>query len=397
MNRASSFFPLIFAAVILLSGCGTVRFISKINLTGELVRLQENSNLDRLSRGQLVIDLNDHTWFFLRQYLGGARDQLRAIVERSYYFVPMMKQVFKEEGLPEELVYLPVIESGYLTSATSSKHASGPWQFMAYTGMIYGLNSNWWIDERRDPEKSTRAAAKHLKILYSIFGDWKLALAAYNAGDGSVRHAIQVAGSRDFWQISEWKNAKDRRKRALAKETIYYIPKFLAAVAAISHLKELGLENGIKYGEALLYDKVTVPDSTDLDVIAKCCGSDFGTIKSYNPELSQWATPPEMTNYRIKVPLRTADLFYQNFNSIPLSERITYRRYRIASGDTISGIAKKYNVPQTEIISFNKITDPALIRLNDYIIIPLRGERSVTNSSTSRLFDPGKPEIATPR
>jgi membrane-bound lytic murein transglycosylase D len=384
------------AAAVLLSDCGTARFLSRINLTADIVRIQTEVSAERARKGLLAVDFNSRTWFFLRQYLGGARGQLRQILERSYYFVPMMKQVFKEEGLPEDLVYLPVIESGYLTSATSSKHASGPWQFMAGTGRLYGLADNWWIDERRDPEKSTRAAARHLKILYSLFGDWNLALAAYNAGDGSVRNAIRKTGVRDFWQISEWTDKKDRKKKAFPRETLYYVPKFLAAVATITHLRELGLDRDFNYGEALRYDKASIPDSTDLEVIARCCGTDYGTIKACNPELKQWATPPEMTNYQVKIPPGTAELFRRNFDSIPASNRITYRRYQVGAGDTISGIARKYSVPQSEIISFNRITDPALIRASDYIIVPIRGERGASNAAPTS-FLPGSPEIASPR
>ncbi len=349
---------------MLLSGCGTT-LLKSINMSQELSLLQNRAKQAH-TMSSFPIELNEKTFRFMRMYLTGSRGYLKSVVEKSFYFVPMMQRVFKEEGLPEELIYLPVIESGFVLSAISPKKASGPWQFMAYTGKIFGLQSDWWHDERMDPEKSTRAAARFLKDLYRSYGDWLLALAAYNCGPGRVSKAIRKTGSRNFWDLC------DPQAKILPKETQNYVPKYLASIAVIKHMEMFGFGN-ISKCDPLQYDTVTVPDSTDLELIAKCSRTNYAAIKFLNPELKQWATPAERTNFKVKIPYNRAALFQENFNSIPADQRVTYRRYQIQANDTISGIAAKYKVPQDVIMSFNKISNPSLIRINDHVIIPIRG------------------------
>jgi membrane-bound lytic murein transglycosylase D len=349
-------------------------------MAGDFARIQRESNEARTRRNELPILFNADTHRFLRQY-GFRRAEMARVIERSWYFVPMMRQVFREEGLPEDLVYLPVIESGYLTSALSPKRAAGPWQFMAATGKLYGLDNDWWYDERRDPEKSTRAAARHLKILYQIFHDWNLALAAYNAGDGRIRRAIREGGgSRDYWDLSA---RSDGKHPLIPAETRNYVPKYFAALTVIRFPRLFGITN-LSYIEPLAYEKVCVPDATDLEVIARCCGTNLDTIRFYNPELRQWATPPEATNYEVKVPPGTASIFRERFSLIPCEERVTYRRHLVRPGDSLWGISRTYGVPSAEIESFNKLGRQSVIRAGSHLIIPIRGIRepaleSVTN------------------
>jgi membrane-bound lytic murein transglycosylase D len=364
-----------FAALVFLSGCAS--FFHNINPGNEILRIQEQANADQARQGRFPVTLNPRTWSFLDWYTRAGRGELKTIIERCWYWVPMMKMVFKDENLPEELIYLPVIESEFITSAVSSKRASGPWQFMSGTGHLYGLRSDWWFDERRDPEKSTRAAALHLKLLYSIFKDWQLALAAYNAGDGRISRAIRECKTRDFWLMC-------RKKKAIPKETQYYVPKFAAAATVIEHMKEFGLTN-ITTCDPLVYDSVRLPDSTDLRVVATCALTDEKVLHLLNPELKQWATPP-VTNYVIKIPYGRGPLFESNFSRIPAEDRITYRRYRIQPGDSVSGIAHQYGVPQDIVVSFNRLTDPGAIVVDNFLIIPLRGVKT-TNSrgGTNRI------------
>lgn len=335
-------------------------------------RLQREGNERRSRAGQFPVAFNAETHRFLRQYAARRREVAR-LIERSWYFVPMMRQVFREEGLPEELVYLPVIESGYVAAALSPKKASGPWQFMAETGRLYGLANDWWVDERRDPEKSTRAAARHLRRLFLIFKDWNLALAAYNAGDGRLRRAIRESGGvTDFWTLCD---LKDRKGDGLIpSETRAYVPKFMAALTVISHPQMIGLTN-LAMGEPLVYDKVVLPDATDLEVIAACAGTDTATLRLYNPELKQWATPPR-TNYAIKLPAGRAVVFLENYGRIPPEERVTYRRHEVRPGDTLWSIAHLYGVPREEIRSFNRLSDDSRIRAGSHLIIPIRGVRT---------------------
>lgn len=365
--------PLVLIA-FLISGCGTT-LLKSVNMSQELASLKDRS-IKKHSQDHLPIELNAHTFRFMRIYLTSNKNYLKTVVERSYYFVPMMQRVFKEEGLPEELIYLPVIESGFVLSAISPKKATGPWQFMSYTGKIFGLQNDWWHDERMDPEKSTRAAARFLKDLYRSYGDWYLALAAYNCGPGRVSRAIRKTGTRDFWKLC------DPQGKILPKETQNYVPKYLASIAVIMNMDSFGF-GAVNKCDPLLYDTITVPDSTDLQIIAKCSGTNMESIRFLNPELKQWATPPERTNFQVKIPANRKTRFMTNFANIPPGERVTYRRYQIQPNDTISGIAAKYKVPQEVIMSFNKISNPGLIRVNDHVIIPIRGTPG-TNSQVGQ-------------
>lgn len=376
VNIMNRIYPFLFLSVLFFSSCMTP-LLRSVNMSRELVRL------DTLLRpppdeNEFRVDLSRQTFQYIKRYLTGGRTDLIRIMERAYYFIPMMQKVFEEEGLPHDLVYLPVIESGFISSAYSHARASGPWQFMAYTGRLYGLNSNWWYDERRDPEKSTRAAARHLKDLYQKFHDWDLALAAYNAGGGRITRAIRLYETRDFWELT------GPGREYIKKETRYYVPKFMAVAAILKKYEEFGFSRKT-LGETLSYDIVSVPDSTDLEVIAQCCGSEYEAVKKLNPELKQWATPPEMTNYHVKIPKGAAPLFWEQFNRIPSEERITYRRYLVRPGDTVSAIAVQYDVPQKEILTFNGLDDPTLLRADKYIIIPIRGKKETPINSESEL------------
>jgi len=353
-------------SIIFLTACASEKFISTLTMSDTLLNIKQRANQERTARGELAIELNNETYNFIKQYVT-KKNETGKIIERSWYFVPMMKKVFKEEGLPEDLVYLPVIESSYITSALSPKKASGPWQFMAATGRLYGLENDWWHDERKDPEKSTRAAAKHLKVLFNIFKDWNLALASYNAGDGRIRRALNKFKCKDYSSLKDIPGA-------IPSETYNYLPKFMAALVVIKYPSFFGITN-LNLPEPLVYEKITVPDATDISVIAKCIDKDENTIYFYNPELKQWATPPEKTNYELKVPVGTKDIFYERFNLIPPEERVTYRRHKIKAGETLWSISKYYNVPRTEIQSFNKINEKSIIREGSYLIIPIRGER----------------------
>lgn len=367
MFRKVLIFFFLLASVFLMQCSST--YLQSVNLTTSLQSIHSTAQIKNKESGKLAIDLNPHVYKFIFQYLR-LKKSLARIIKRSYYYVPMMEKVFKEEGLPIDLVYLPVIESGYVTSAYSHKRASGPWQFMAYTGRIYGLHSNWWLDDRQDPELSTRAAAKHLKTLYRQFKNWDLALAAYNAGGGKISRAIKRYKTHNFWDMVS------PHRIYLKKETKYYVPKFLAAMAIIRHKEKFGITN-LNLPTPLLYDSVPVPDSTDLHVIAKCCHSDFKILKELNPSLKQWATPPGETNFKVKIPQNTSTLFYQNFNAIPASNRIVYRRYKISEGDTISGIAYKFSIPQKLLMSFNHLSTSSTIQINHYLILPLNGNESI--------------------
>jgi membrane-bound lytic murein transglycosylase D len=265
-----------------------------------------------------------------------------------------MKDIMKEKGLPQDLAYLPLVESGFNPDAYSYAHAVGPWQFISYTGKMYGFLQNHWYDERRDFVKSTHAAANHLKDLYERFGDWLLALAAYNAGAGTVEKAIKKQNTTNFWKLK------------LNKQTSNYVPLYMAATVIAKDPKRYGFD--IEYEEPLKWDVVTVDKAVDLKAVADALDVGVDSIKELNPHLRRGVTPPNHKNYTLRVPQGTGALFAQQYDTIP-EERL-YSFHEIKSGETVSSIAKKYGVSPFSIIEANNLSKKYRIYAGDYLKIP---------------------------
>lgn len=297
-------------------------------------------------------------------YTGNARRTFARWLQRAGRYIPMIQQVFADEGVPLDLAYLAMIESGFNVRAYSWAHASGPWQFIEGTAKLYGMHNNWWQDERCDIEKATHAAAKHLKYLNKRFdGDWYLAVAAYNAGGGKVRKAIRKSGSRDFWQLTEGK--------VLREETKNYLPKLLAALTIVKDLDANGFAD-LEIEEPLDYETVTIPSSTDLEVVARFCDVDYATIKALNPDLKRWSTPPGVSDYRLKIPAGTADQFTLLYAELPEDQRARYHRHQIKPGDTLGKLASKYKIQIDDIIALNNIKNPRALQLGTNLVLPLQ-------------------------
>ncbi|GAB5046466.1 lytic transglycosylase domain-containing protein [Thermodesulfovibrio sp. TK110] len=265
-------------------------------------------------------------------------------LSRSTKYMEKMKEILVEKGLPEDLVYLPLIESGFNVNARSRAKAVGPWQFIESTAKRYGLVVDWWRDERKDPIKSTIAAADYLKDLYRMFGDWSLALAAYNAGEGRIYKAISRISENDYWMLLN--------TRYLPKETKNYVPKYIAAITIAKQPEKFGFEN-IKEDEALSYDEIVIPSPTDIDVIARCAEVDVKTIKELNPELKRWSTPMNVKQYIIRIPEGKKDTFLSNFEKIPAEKRFSHDIYITKKGDTVYKIAKKTGYSTTVLYEMN--------------------------------------------
>ena len=244
---------------------------------------------------------NDKVRYFIDYYSGRAKETFKVWLERSGRYLPMMREIFAEAGLPQDLAYLAMVESGFNDKAYSWAHAVGPWQFIESTGRRYGLKNDWWQDERRDPEKATRAAARFLADLYADFdGDWYLAVPSYNAGPGKLRQAIKRYNTRDFWELC--------RGKYLQTETKNYLPKLLAVLIIAKQPEKYGFTD-LEYQEPIAYDSVPLPSSTDLEVVARLSGSDYQLIKKLNPELKRWCTPPAEKNYLVRLPLGSQEDF----------------------------------------------------------------------------------------
>lgn len=265
-------------------------------------------------------------------------------LSRSTKYIEIMKDILVQRGLPEDLVYLPLIESGFNVNARSPAKAVGPWQFIESTAKRYGLIIDWWVDERKDPIKSTEAAAKYLSDLYKMFGDWSLALAAYNAGEGKVFKAVTRKGENDYWNLLG--------TRHLPRETKDYVPKFIAAITIAKQPEIFGFENLVEH-MPLDYDEIVIPSPTDIDIIAKCSETTVEVIRELNPELKRWATPLNVKEYKIRIPIDKKDKFFENFEKIPVEERFSYDIYTTKKGDTVNKIAKNLKLSTTVLYEMN--------------------------------------------
>jgi membrane-bound lytic murein transglycosylase D len=271
------------------------------------------------------------------------RDVFQLWLDRSARYIPVMKEIFREKNLPEDLVYVAMIESGFNPYAVSWARAVGPWQFMPATGKLYGLKIDWWIDERKDPIKSTHAAAEHLKDLHNLFGSWPLALASYNAGAGKVQRAVLRTRSEDFWDL--------KASRYIRKETKNYVPKYMAATIIAKNPEAYGFS--VTNVAPFQYDEVVITESTDLRLIARCAGCTYEEIKELNPEIRRWVTPPQYTSYALRIPAGRKEAFLENFAAIPPEQKIKWERHEVTRGETLAGLAQQYNTTPEAIRDIN--------------------------------------------
>lgn len=319
----------------------------------------------RLVDVDIPIELNDTvlSWvdFFTTRY----REKFLQGLVRSGRYLPMIRDIFRAEGLPLDLAYLVHVESAYRPEALSRAGARGLFQFMAATARRYGLRVDWWVDERVDPEKATRAAAAYLKDLYSMFGDWHLALAAYNAGEGKVQRSLQGTGTTSFWSLA--------RTRALARETRSYVPAILAATVISKDPARYGFEFSPE--PPLDYDTITVRGAADLRVLARCAGTDLETMRTLNPALRRLQTPPGGTT-QVRVPKDTGEATLAAFEKIPAANRVLVRYHRVRRGDTLSAIARRYGIPVAELQRLNGLRSKRLLRVGQVLKIPSGGTGS---------------------
>jgi membrane-bound lytic murein transglycosylase D len=310
----------------------------------------------------IPIVINAKVEQFIQYFQTRGRKPFSNWLARSERYIPFMRTLLKESGLPEDLVYMALIESGFNPYAYSRAKASGPWQFIYLTGKRYGLRSNWWIDERRDPEKSTLAAAKYLKDLYDIFECWYLAAAGYNAGEGKIATAMKRYRTEDFWELTKY--------RYLKRETKDYVPQMIAAALIAKDPEKYGFF-GIEYQEPLRYEKMKVPEVTDLRLIAQACEVPLDEIRELNPELSRWCTPPNFPDYEIKIPFGKKEIFSRNFENLYSGERFQFKTHLVEKGDTLSKIARLYRVDLEPILEMNRLNKKSHLSVGMNLLIPL--------------------------
>lgn len=280
-------------------------------------------------------------------------------LSRSGKYLDLMKDILRSKNLPEDIAFLPLIESGFNPVAYSVARAVGPWQFIAATAKRYGLKIDWWRDERRDPVKSTVAAADYLKDLYDMFGSWNLAMAAYNAGEGKILKALNRTKKDDFWELLSTKYIK--------KETKEYVPRFIAARMIASNPDEYGFDK-IDYHPPLEYDEVVINHPLDLDLAAEFAVTTVDVIRELNPELRRWSTPPGESSYPLRIPAGKKETFLKNLSETPQEKWFSTEKYRVKKGDTIKKIARKTGIPVTVILELNN--GLRILKAGDTISLP---------------------------
>ena len=269
----------------------------------------EETEVPVLTTFDIPMTTNEKVEIYIHYFTNRIRDKFSTWLGRSEMYLPMMKKTFREKGLPEDLTYLVLIESGFNNRAYSRAKATGQWQFMKGTGKRYGLRIDRWIDERRDPEKATEAAAEYLGDLYGLFNDWHLAAAGYNAGEGKIGRAIKKYKTVDFWQLSQPKN------KYLRRETKDYVPKLIAAAMIAKEPAKYGFDD-IEYDPSIAYEKVTISRIMDLREVASAAECSLEDIQILNPALKTKFTPPNYPDFELNVPMGKKEILEDKLASI---------------------------------------------------------------------------------
>jgi membrane-bound lytic murein transglycosylase D len=307
----------------------------------------------------IPIVFNEQVKTFIQYFQSQKWGVITRAFERASRYLPMMRKIFREHDLPGDLLNLAFIESAVNPRATSRAKATGIWQFIPSTGRLYGMHTSWWLDERRDPEKSTRGAAAYLKNLYRMFESWPLALAAYNAGEGKIQSAIERQRTRDFWSLR------------LPKETQLFVPAFMA-MTIISREPE-------RYGfspppdQPWQADTIVVQHPTDLRVIAQAARTTVDQIRDLNPGLIRWATPPDLNPYTLRIPAGSRDDFLEALARIPPAQRLPWVRHQIRKGETSASIARRYRVELATVLEMNGLRKRQALKPGGVLLLPPTG------------------------
>lgn len=338
------------------AGETTTEYPSDLQVSDDLLKDIQPESIQRESRNQkhaIHIDPdNELTKKFIRLYTKKRPDSVRAALERSGRYRPLIETALKKAGLPQELFYLVMTESEYKLNAVSRSGAAGLWQFMPFTARQYGMEVSYWIDERFDPVKATDAAVRHLKDLHNWFGDWHLALAAYNRGINGIGRDLNFSRAADFNGLSD--------RKVLPQETNNYIPKYMACVLIGEDPKAYGIHP--TYEEPEPYDIVTLDRDLDLGIAAQCADTTKHVIQRLNPHIRAWCTPKNRKGFKLRIPKGTSDAFWEKLNAVknwnPGPELV---RYKIRRGDFLGKIARRYRTTVKSIMRENKIKNPRRI------------------------------------
>ncbi len=306
------------------------------------------------------VELNDAVLTCVDLYQGRLRDWFEAALNRGQHYLPYMREIFASEGLPRDLAYLAMVESAFKPNAYSRAKAKGVWQFVSATGKRYGLHQDWWVDERSDTEKATRAAASYLKELYAMFGDWNLAMAAYNAGEGKIQRGIVRYKTSDYWKL--------RKTKALRRETRNYVPLIHAAIVVAKAPDKYGFM--VEAPEKVAFENVPVEGAIDLRVIAECVDTPVEDIQTLNPVLRRLATPASRT-FDLRVPHGKGGALLDCIASLPPEKRVRFRTYVVGRGQTLATIARANGVNAKDIADANNLSPTRRLKPGTELIIPI--------------------------
>jgi len=332
----------------------------------ELAQLSAWDVLPLLSTGEEVesydfpLKMNDQVEYYLDFFTNRHRKTFARWLARSSRYLPMIKEEFAKAGLPLDLAYLPMIESGFNTTVSSRASAVGTWQFMRATGQNYGLTVNNYVDERRDPVKSTKAAAAYLSKLYKQFDSWHLAVAAYNAGEGKITRAMKQSDTDDFWEIAQ--------SQYIHSETKLYVPQLIAAIMIAKDPEKYGFDN-IDYDEPLEYETVHVPRGTPIKAVALACNLPDEEILALNRQLSKAITPPSEADYPLRVPTGKKALVIKNLPRVHTVMVTEFNDHEVKRGETLTTISKKFKLSKTTLLKANNLEQERL-SLGQHLRIP---------------------------
>ncbi len=327
----------------------------------------------KATHSDLPLMMTDQVAGYINYYSTRGHGTLERALARAGRYHDMIQRILKEEGVPQELIYLAQAESGFHPLALSRAGARGMWQFMGTRAKAYGLERNWWVDERQDPEKSTRAAARHLKDLYNQFGDWYLAMASYNSGPGTVQRAVKRTGYADFWQLY--------RRNVLPRETRNYVPIILAVTIMAKNPAQYGLDQVVPE-EPVPYDTVKIAYPVDLRLVAECVDASVANLQDLNPSLLRMTTPKDR-EFELHLPAGTQEKYLKAIAAIPQDMRVWWRYHKVAPSDTLASLARTYRTTSRAIAAVNNLEGQDL-EAESKLIIPIApGKHAVTEDGAT--------------
>ncbi len=309
------------------------------------------------------IPLNDRVLGFIDVFTGRLKGFLEESLSRGAPYLPMIHRALAAEGLPTDLAFVPIVESAFNPDATSRAKARGLWQFMRGTAVENGLRHDWYVDERAEPERATLAAARYLKTLHDMFGDWHLALASYNGGPGRVQRAMKRSGKTDFWSLSA-------NRRFLPRETRDYVPLILAAAVVGKNPTQYGLTIDPQTIEAPVFETVELTAPVDLRRLADAIERPVDEIKALNPALRRWATPPGVENYVLRIPAGTSARAAEFLASVDSERDSPYRWHTAKKGETVATVARRLKVTRRDLLDANFLKTGARLRPGQRLIVP---------------------------